>query len=226
MLQTTLAFTGQLPFLAPPDGPVLDPTPGEPGYPAYELASACKPFGLQVAASPLLADDYEFPANGPQMPADVAAVSAAARFRLADGGFIENTGAAPAIAAMQKDCAEGKLDCSGPLKIIVVDALDQSQGALRLFAFGTPANEYFVYPYSFGATVASQQIFAEAPPEPGDFQQYAESEYPTIATQGPIGTNFDGNQQSAVSTYWHGKATTVDNDWYDVKARRGVQAWR
>ena len=100
------------------------------------------------------------------------------------------------------------------------------EGALRLFAFGTPANEYFVYPYSFGATVASQQIFAEAPPEPGDFQQYAESEYPTIATQGPIGTNFDGNVGVAVSSYWYGKATTIDNDWYDVKARRGVQAWR
>ncbi len=71
--------------------------------------------------------------------------------------------------------------------------------------------------------MASQQIFAEAPPEPGDFQQYAESEYPTIATQGPIGTNFDGNQQSAVSTYWHGKATTVANDWYDVKAGSDVE---
>ena len=127
---------------------------------------------------------------------------------------------------MQKDCAEGKLDCSGPLKIIVIDALDQSQGALRLFAdFGTqpPANEYYQYPYAFGATVASQQIFAEAPPEPGDFQQYAESDYPTIATQGPIGTNFDGNKQSAVSTYWHGRATTVANDWYDVKAGSDVE---
>jgi len=126
---------------------------------------------------------------------------------------------------MQKDCAEGKLDCSGPLKIIVVDALDQSQGALRLFAFGhqPPANEYYQYPYAFGATVASQQIFAEAPPEPADFQQYAETTYPTIATQGPIGTGFDGPDQSAVSTYWHGKATTVDNDWYDVKAGSEVE---
>ena len=71
--------------------------------------------------------------------------------------------------------------------------------------------------------MASQQIFAEAPPEPGDFQQYAESEYPTIATQGPIGTNFDGNKKTAVSTYWHGRATTVDNDWYDVKAGSDVE---
>ena len=71
--------------------------------------------------------------------------------------------------------------------------------------------------------MASQQIFAEAPPEPGDFQQYAESEYPTIATQGPIGTNFDGNKKTAVSTYWHGKATTVANDWYDVKAGSDVE---
>ena len=29
---------------------------------------------------------------------------------------------------------------------------------------------------------------------------------------------------SAESTYWHGRATTVANDWYDVKARRGVRA--
>ena len=89
----------------------------------------------------------------------------AARYRLADGGFIENTGAAPAIAAMQKDCAEGKLDCSGPLKIIVVDQLDQTEGSFRLFDFadGPPANGYYQYPYAFGATVPSQQIFAEAP---------------------------------------------------------------
>ena len=57
----------------------------------------------------------------------------------------------------------------------------------------------------------------------GDFQQYAESEYPTIATQGPIGTNFDGNKKTAVSTYWHGKATTVANDWYDVRAGSDVE---
>jgi len=215
-LQTTLDVTETLPFL---DFPL------EPGSDAAKAASVCKPFGLQVAASPLLKDGYTFPPDGPQTPAELAEVSEKARYRLADGGFIENTGAAPAIAAMQKDCAEGKLDCSGPLKIIVVDALDQSQGALRLFDFadGPPANGYYQYPYAFGATVASQQIFAEAPPEPGDFQQYAESEYPTIATQGPIGTNFDGNKQTAVSTYWHGRATTVDNDWYDVQAGSDVE---
>ena len=58
---------------------------------------------------------------------------------------------------------------------------------------------------------------------PGDFQQYAETTYPPIQTNGPIGTNFDGPDQSAVSTYWHGKATTVDNDWYDVKAGSEVE---
>ena len=26
-----------------------------------------------------------------------------------------------------------------------------------------------------------------------------------------------------MSTYWHGKATTVDNDWYDVKAGSDVE---
>ena len=51
----SLATTGALPFLDPPLGPVLNATPSSPDYPAYQLASFCKPFGLQAAGTPLLA---------------------------------------------------------------------------------------------------------------------------------------------------------------------------
>ena len=57
-LQTTLATTGALPFLDPPLGPVLNATPSSPDYPAYQLASFCKPFGLQAAGTPLFNDGY------------------------------------------------------------------------------------------------------------------------------------------------------------------------
>ena len=94
---------------------------------------------------------------------------------------------------MQKDCAEGKLDCSGPLKIIVVDQLDQTEGSFRLFDFETqpPANGYYQYPYAFGATVPSQQVFAEAPPEASAFQSYKMNTYPFVYSQGPIGLGFE-----------------------------------
>ena len=232
---TTLATTGALPFLDPPLGPVLNATPSSPDYPAYQLASFCKPFGLQAAGTPLLEDSYQFPADGPQTSSELAEVSENARFRLSDAGFIENTGAAPTVAAMQKSCDAGELDCSGPLKLVVVDQIDQSQGSFRLFDYGAasaPANEYYRYSYGFGATVPSQQIFAEAAPEPSEFKNYTSNTYPFAYSQGPIGLGFTLGPDappfstSAESTYWHGKATTVANDWYDVKARRGVRAWR
>ena len=85
--------------------------------------------------------------------------------------------------------------------------------------------------YGFGATVPSQQIFAEKAPEPSEFKNYTLNEYQFAYSQGPIGLGFElpglpPFTTSAESTYWHGKATTVANDWYDVKARRGVRAWR
>ena len=78
----SLATTGALPFLDPPLGPVLNATPTSPDYPAYQLASFCKPFGLQNAGTPLLADGYQFPPDGPQTSSELAEVSENARFRL------------------------------------------------------------------------------------------------------------------------------------------------
>ena len=84
-------------------------------------------------------------------------------------------------------------------------------------------------PYGFGGTVPSQQIFAEAAPEPSDFKNYTSNTYPFAYSQGPIGLGFTLGPDappfttSAESTYWHGKATTVANDWYDVKAGSDVE---
>ena len=130
---------------------------------------------------------------------------------------------------MQKSCVYGIGVCSGPLKLIVVDQIDQSQGSFRLFDYGTPANEYYQYSYGFGATVPSQQIFAEKAPEPADFVNYTLNEYQFAYSQGPIGLGFTLGPDappfstSAESTYWHGRATTVANDWYDVKAGSDVE---
>ena len=105
----------------------------------------------------------------------------------------------------------------------------RSQGSFRLFDYGPPANEYYQYSYGFGATVPSQQIFAEPAPEPADFQNYTLNEYQFAYSQGPIGLGFTLGPDappfstSAESTYWHGRATTVANDWYDVKAGSDVE---
>jgi hypothetical protein len=108
----------------------------------------------------------------------------------------------------------------------------RSQGSFRLFDYGdssAPANEYYQYTYGFGATVPSQQIFAEKAPEPSAFQNYTLNEYQFAYSQGPIGLGFTLGPDappfttSAESTYWHGRATTVANDWYDVKAGSDVE---
>ena len=63
-LQTTLATTGALPFLDPPLGPVLNATPSSPDYPAYQLASFCKPFGLQGRVRAALRAPRQDPGRG------------------------------------------------------------------------------------------------------------------------------------------------------------------
>ena len=104
--------------------------------------------------------------------------------------------------------------------------------SFRLFDYGdssAPANEYYRYSYGFGATVPSQQIFAEKAPEPSEFKNYTLNEYQFAYSQGPIGLEFTLGPDtppfttSAESTYWHGRATTVANDWYDVKAGSDVE---
>ena len=104
--------------------------------------------------------------------------------------------------------------------------------SFRLFDYGdssAPANEYYRYSYGFGATVPSQQIFAEKAPEPSEFKNYTLNEYQFAYSQGPIGLGFTLGPDappfstSAESTYWHGRATTVANDWYDVKAGSDVE---
>ena len=94
---------------------------------------------------------------------------------------------------MQKSCEAGELDCSGPLKLVIVDQIDQSQGSFRLFDYGAasaPANEYYRYSYGFGATVPSQQIFSEKAPEPSEFKNYTMNTYQFAYSQGPIGLGF------------------------------------
>ena len=77
--------------------------------------------------------------------------------------------------------------------------------------------------------MASQQIFAEAPPDPGHFQSYKMNTYPFAYSRGPIGLGFTLGPDappfttSAESTYWHGRATTVANDWYGVQAGSDVE---
>ena len=52
--------------------------------------------------------------------------------------------------------------------------------------------------------------------------------YPFAYSQGPIGLGFElpglpPFTMSAESTYWHGRATTVANDWYGVQAGSDVE---
>ena len=56
---------------------------------------------------------------------------------------------------MQKDCAEGKLDCSGPLKIIVIDATD-------------PRNPQLVTTYAFDPVLRVGQVVAIGRDTQGD----------------------------------------------------------
>ena len=186
------------------------------------LADHCLPLALETHAGPLLADgaDLSAAALGSADEADFRAFQDATTYRLADGGFNENTGAPSILARMQRDCDDGALDCSGAHKLLIVDSSGFYTTPL-FFGGGYPAGDVFE---AWDTRIPSIQIFAEPPPaDEAAWPAYAESEYPTTELLGPAtGLAFDGNTTTVRATYWTGRATTVENAWFGVKGGDAV----
>eukprot|EP00966_Prymnesium_polylepis_P266334 6152479-Prymnesium_polylepis.2 len=139
---------------------------------------------------------------------DVHDPASKSRFRLLDGTFGENMGAANAISRMQQDCESydtnlrGSLDCNRVPSLIAVDhsAGYVVQGDAHLLGGSLPPL-FSSYPdphAGFGGLIRqpSPVIFAEGYPPIDEWVQYE-------SLQG--------------STFWAGELTTVDNMWYRVR---------
>ena len=129
-------------------------------------------------------------------------------YRLIDGAYAENSGAATALARMQQDCYSSptSLDCSGALSLIVLnhewDSDDEWTAKALFSGFPDP------YRFRLAHEIASPAptVFRENYPLDSEFTVYRRAEAPH-----PHGT------------FWAGMLTTVDNAWYGVRAGSRVR---
>eukprot|EP00966_Prymnesium_polylepis_P170625 3944333-Prymnesium_polylepis.1 len=159
------------------------------------VAAAFGSEGLVEECLPELLEELAVPLHDAASPSG---------FRLLDGTFGENMGAANAISRLQQDCESGgggSFDCSAVPSLIAVDhspggAIEsnpETGGSLPILFTGHPT------PTSgFGGFVRqpSPIVFAEHFPAKGEWMRY------------------EGVQRS---TFWFGVLTTVDNMWYSIK---------
>jgi hypothetical protein len=139
-------------------------------------------------------------------------------FRYLDGGYIDNTNAAFTLASMQAECAsssssgsdiggtgtvkEGgqQLDCSSNTYKMIISG-NSPQQSLWLDPLFPPGS--FIQPLSPnvpGANSPIPTIFAESFPGKGAWTAYATADI----------------RSSNTSYFWHGRLTTVSNQWYGV----------
>eukprot|EP00966_Prymnesium_polylepis_P308277 7123916-Prymnesium_polylepis.1 len=134
---------------------------------------------------------------------DVHDSSSFNRYRLLDGTFGENMGAANAVSRMQQDCEgddvslRGSTDCQETPGLIAVDHSAQmvalGQGSLEVL-FTNASNPFL----GFGGLIRmpSAIVFAERFPPASEWVDYE-------PVQG--------------SKFWYGTVTTIDNMWYRIK---------
>ena len=167
---------------------------------------ACLPLGFQNTSSPVLDD----PPNALPAPS----------FRYIDGGFTETTSLGWTLSQMQMDCASpaSAYDCSMGFSSMVLSAGEATLSHLSLSTiFANDDNivgEVVPSPSAaFSGDAPSNRLFAEAFPEPSEWIAY--SDYTT--------TGKDGTTKHAISKYWKGVVTTVDNPYYKLRAGDKVE---
>jgi hypothetical protein len=143
---------------------------------------------------------------------DKSKVTSWPHFRLIDGAFTENTGAAFAIGKMQSDCESGLLDCRQGMKLVVIshNVPTDNQSSMRLLfthEAGAPGQRLTK---SSACPAASWTA-----PMPTIFNEtYKSLTWKTYSTS---------TGSSTPSTYFVGTLTTVTNDFYNVKGGQKVK---
>lgn len=158
--------------------------------------STCQPLGLERLAVPLQLESSE----GKQI-----------QYRVADGGFTDNTALTATIGAMTTDCHTGKtLDCSKPFQVVSINGGHTGWGIDALFDKPgvTPSDGLVRGPDNFGLVMDEPtiQIFKEAPP--ATWTEFTSVTYNNRFT--------DHKPVKFTATYASLVATTVENAAYGV----------
>lgn len=154
-------------------------------------------------------------------------------FRFLDGGYAENTALPMTLAKAQSDCEAGKLDCTQPIRLIMVN-----DGNITTNTTGPsccrakdPLKSLFMDPATpVGSFVPSMMdfmkvpvptIFAEPFPAFHEWKQY--NEFPSKRKVHIFGSKRDWVQDNIKSKYWSGMLTTVENKHFGVKGGQKVE---
>jgi hypothetical protein len=149
-------------------------------------------------------------------------------FRFLDGGYAENTAVAMTLAAAQRDCEAGVLDCSAPMDLILINDGNHSAATngfgkavakdpLRaLFADDARPPGVWVPGMFDTVQVPSQAVFAEQFPDEDAWTPY--NAFPSTRKEGKarVPINITSHMFSTV-------VTTVDNPWMGVTAGQKVR---
>jgi hypothetical protein len=184
----------------------------------------CWPYGAQVLSPPMM-----------RPKTTVAESEANVPYRYMDGGYAENTALPMTLAAAQRDCKAGLLDCKEPIRLIMVNdgnisshhtgfGTVQAKDPLRsLFADpDTPVGTFV--PGMFGSIqVPVQTVFAEQFPAASEWVQY--NDFPSKRRVGPLLSPLKHKwvDESIKSMMWSGTVTTVENKHFGVTAGQKVQ---
>ena len=194
-------------------------TAGKLLKPFWKLIVDCWPYGSEALASPIIA----------QGRSAQQAEDAPVPYRFMDGGYAENTALAMTIAAAQRDCAAGRLDCSEPIDAILVNDGNHSaqHNGFGPFSAKDPFRALFAdtaapvgswVPGMFGSVkVPSQTIFAEAAPAPSGWTPYID--FPSLRVEGL----FKKVPINITSYSYTSTLTTVENPYLGVRGGQKVR---
>ena len=162
------------------------------------VIDSCWPLGLETLAASMFVNGFTLPQGQDAVNYSYAEPSSMV-YRYLDGAYTDNTNAAMTLSQMQKECSKGAtgLDCSSGYRMII--AGDSGQESLWFNEQYPPGS--FIPPSLGGFNGPVPVIFAG--PFPDEWVLYSSDD-------------LYHNKTRADSFYWHGRVTTIQNDWYGV----------
>jgi len=190
--------------------------------PYWDKLISCWPYGAQVLSPPMVPEGTSIP------EAEENVI-----FRLLDGGYAENTALPMTLAKVQADCEAGKLDCSEPIRLILVNdgnvtshttgpSCCRAKDPLKsLFTDpATPVGSFVPGMFDL-INVPVPTIFAEPFPGQEEWRQY--NEFPSKRKVHMFRPKGEWVQDNIKSKFWSGTLTTVENKHFGVKGGQKVE---
>jgi hypothetical protein len=190
--------------------------------PVWDKVISCWPYGAQILSPPMLPPHSSVAESEDNVP-----------YRYMDGGYAENTALPMTLAKVQQDCKGGVLDCSEPIRLILVNdgnistnhtgpSCCTAKDPLKSL-FHDPSRPVGSYVNGMVSTVQVpvQTVFAEEFPDVSDWKQY--NEFPSKRKVHPLNpASHEWVQENIKSMTWSGILTTVDNQQFGVSGGQKV----